>query len=911
MLTKNALLCLSGTVMAGWSIKKIITRVLMKRCEKANSAPKAHSIMFSAVQGEDFENLKLYSDMGFEVIVGDKNVRNLKILKRNGPFCQLEEAKQALEDGRLARRARQGYPTEGDYVLIPKKNMKQCRAHPLAGKMREVMYTKVLQETLNRFLVNIGPSRQQIESNSYNFMPVCNGSDDGHYSGFKIANTTNEKFGIVPTKDEIRLIKECPYKEVCFVMVHSGYYIHPTTLAAHMLLVAEKTGKRVSFCNVLNFYPKGAKTGYVQDCPWQIRDDGKLYQYTGKDRDLYIQDMKITRLWTDYMTYTRCGLGLTWIAKTDEDCLILRGILTSQKTTESGKHSAKKYDVFPLFTESEVFSIPMRIHAALKQTVLMKGEDDLRVAVYSFIAREKLQLPDYAVDELVKGLKKREYDGKPREVGVAVNVFTEINAIAQSAWINESKNREKTVPMPIRILDDRLPKLKQAPYCYNNTSHNVDVAIRNRGLMAVKPYKKHKELRDEIVGQLVVKKRNRKPLSRVEFIQDAEPKKRKALVDTGLLFEDDDFVPDPKPKYLAFVKTEMTNDLDLSKKYFSEPRIIQAPTEHTKLEVGRHINRISKWLMKHWNIYNEMCYAAGNTPIELGLWRLENDKVFGDHTYLETDFSRWDAHYNEDFIKTECECYNKFGKHFRAMAIEIWKNRNFRGMTSTGSEYGMKGTRRSGDPQTSVGNSLINGLYHKFIFDKLLGSGNWRAIFMGDDMLVAIRKGINIDLKLYIRFWRNLGMVPETLIPEMYKESFCSQYFWNCSHNGEDTYVLAAKPGRLLGKLGYAVGPQRKTSKDREMFGGTINSLLPGLAVVPGFKMYLKKFYNPKNDNITTNKWNLKNHDITLSDPNILKRTANTERQCMSLYGMTMREMDEEAWKHRDRAYVWCSSREE
>jgi hypothetical protein len=465
--------------------------------------------------------------------------------------------------------------------------------------------------------------------------------------------------------------------------------------------------------------------------------------------------------------------------------------------------------------------------------------------------------------------------------------------------------------MPIRILDPRVPKIKQVPYCYNNTSHNVDVAIRNRGLMAVEPWQRHGKLKDIIVSQLVIKQKEREPMSRSEFIENAEPKKRRALIDTGLLQESEDFIPDPRPKYTAFVKTEMVNDLDISKRHFSEPRIIQAPTEHTKLEVGRHIAYISKWLMKHWNIHNELCYAAGKTPIELGEWRKLNDIHFGVHWYLETDFSRWDAHYNEDFIATECACYRKFGKNFEAMADEIWKNRNFRGTTSSGAEYQMKGTRRSGDPQTSVGNSLINGLYHKFIFDRFLGSGNWRAIFMGDDMLVAIRATARMDLTLYRKYWTTKGMVPETLIPEQGKESFCSQYFWMCSKGKEDTYVLAAKPGKLLGKLGYAVGPQRKDIKDKQMFGGTINSLLPGLAVVPGFKKYIKAFYDKNNKTIITNKHNMKNHDIKLSDPNILQRNAGTAWQCCNLYGMSVEDLDDLAWSDRDRAYVWCSQKEE
>jgi hypothetical protein len=80
---------------------------------------------------------------------------------------------------------------------------------------------------------------------------------------------------------------------------------------------------------------------------------------------------------------------------------------------------------------------------------------------------------------------------------------------------------------------------------------------------------------------------------------------------------------------------------------------------------------------------------------------------------FENDVSSWDASMCEGLGELECWLAKQFGAG-RAVLDLMKANINTHGVTTHGCVYSIRGTRKSGDPYTSVFNSIINGLMHVY-----------------------------------------------------------------------------------------------------------------------------------------------------------------------------------------------------
>lgn len=282
----------------------------------------------------------------------------------------------------------------------------------------------------------------------------------------------------------------------------------------------------------------------------------------------------------------------------------------------------------------------------------------------------------------------------------------------------------------------------------------------------------------------------------------------------------------------AFVKRELTLPKEEPQDF--DPRCIQAVSDEANVALGPFMQQFSKALVKVWDIEADVYYTSGSNAEQLGLWRAQ----FGseDVLILIMDQNRFDAHQQKEVHKVEDEMYVDAGIKKYSHAYETFKAQKVtRGVTSHGVKYKVKNTRKSGDPNTSNGNSSISGLTIKTLMARFGFEGRFKAVVNGDDNLIVIRELLsNKDVCRLVRCLRDayfdLGFDMDIKTTRTWAHAeFCSSLFWPVSGG----YVLGPKIGRRLPKLGFSLQKLKPTQ---------VKGMLVGLQREAGFVPILGRY---------------------------------------------------------------------
>jgi len=243
----------------------------------------------------------------------------------------------------------------------------------------------------------------------------------------------------------------------------------------------------------------------------------------------------------------------------------------------------------------------------------------------------------------------------------------------------------------------------------------------------------------------------------------------------------------------------------------------------------------SLMLKTSWNVDEDLCFTSGLNAEELGKWRSQ----FGSKsvTIIEIDHSRYDAHQGCDSHKCEYDFYCAAGIQDHPDAAFVF-NRQSRtiGFTAHGVKYKVPYTRKSGDPNTSCGNSIINGMVTKFVLHTLNLDNN-KMLVQGDDNLVVIeqqfsprkRRELEREIKTIML---SLGFeVKLKITTQWYDCEFCSSLFWPVS----DGFVLGPKIGRRLPKMGFSL-----TRLNKGQVKGMLLGAVKECKFVPILRVYSK-----------------------------------------------------------------------
>jgi hypothetical protein len=145
--------------------------------------------------------------------------------------------------------------------------------------------------------------------------------------------------------------------------------------------------------------------------------------------------------------------------------------------------------------------------------------------------------------------------------------------------------------------------------------------------------------------------------------------------------------------------------------------------------------------------------------------------------------------------------------------IELEENITTVGFSSSGYYFWKDGTRRTGEPQTSSGNSGMNApmniimLREQIPFEIDWSNPPFAIMVQGDDILIITLPSIvqYIQPDVSIEIAASMGFLVKfyDITTEMAKLDYCSRYFWPTDSHPLG-YVLGPKIGKVLNKIGYS-----------------------------------------------------------------------------------------------------------
>lgn len=272
----------------------------------------------------------------------------------------------------------------------------------------------------------------------------------------------------------------------------------------------------------------------------------------------------------------------------------------------------------------------------------------------------------------------------------------------------------------------------------------------------------------------------------------------------------------------AFIKMEPAN---MKEKHVPvhaqqiDPRVISGRFETYDSRAGARVKRVSKLLSSVWS-YTEnqqvdgeyrrtpgiTYFSTGHNRITIGKWF---EQVQDWHLY-NTDYSRFDASTSIPLQMLEHDIIFSLVNDpeiIKWLNVQLITNGKMKWMDKNEIitlVYKTLGTRKSGDQNTSLGNTIINvlvqlwalGRAHNVSPVNLIHNDQVRFLVLGDDTVIASRFLIN--LRSYVQIVRKLGLTIDIARKSKHTVCFCSSYFVPAVVNGEETFILTQKPGRNL-----------------------------------------------------------------------------------------------------------------
>jgi len=287
-----------------------------------------------------------------------------------------------------------------------------------------------------------------------------------------------------------------------------------------------------------------------------------------------------------------------------------------------------------------------------------------------------------------------------------------------------------------------------------------------------------------------------------------------------------DAKPTDKLTYQVFTKTELLVRSDLLLHEVKNPRNISMPDPYWAKVIGPYMYTIQTAMKDNMGIESNVAYAGGMTGEMVGQWMEKQLLRFDEPLFLMDDFSGYDQTFGEHFIDCELLLYKRFGLP-KGITDMIQKQKVTFGKTRKGCAFTCPGTRKSGDPNTTVGNSLINMLTHLWVLSAgNFDFGKFSMLVMGDDNVIILETARFQHPKITKEmFLKEVERIPQTLAGlglkskmqhthDLAKIEFCSALFYPAIVDGKETIVLGPKPGRFLDKVGHTISTTVKNVED-------------------------------------------------------------------------------------------------
>lgn len=354
-----------------------------------------------------------------------------------------------------------------------------------------------------------------------------------------------------------------------------------------------------------------------------------------------------------------------------------------------------------------------------------------------------------------------------------------------------------------------------------------------------------------------------KPLSFEEWNLRFPASQQQVHIGAKRDLESGNFVPHRINERGGFYKSEKLMKAGLEGPSSYSPRCIQSGTPHHNVLTGPFTVAFADYLSQvAWSVKNGsgLIYTSKASSEELGAAVTAGLDRCASAAVLEGDYNRFDTTIHELWLKFEADFYKACGASdsvYRSFLAGITK----KGRGKFNIKYKVRGGRCSGDPQTSCGNTLIQGIALVFCFviwdlylqeqagkqpvlatyKDIVSRYNLTSLLLGDDNYTVVEQSMADGMPL-VEIMRMLGLDLDLKIhigpAAPYTATFCSARFYPT----DDGLVLAPPIGRGLCKSGwYIIDPTQPEPNVRGMLRADAISRSRDCAHVPFLREYWRR----------------------------------------------------------------------
>jgi len=357
------------------------------------------------------------------------------------------------------------------------------------------------------------------------------------------------------------------------------------------------------------------------------------------------------------------------------------------------------------------------------------------------------------------------------------------------------------------------------------------------------------------------------------YLTSIEAEVRETFVAYRAVWQDGWISKWPKLKQLAIQKSADVDDVrpgdvdamvkrEIGMTMPTKARLIQySPNPATQAVFGPEFYSLQK---TYTSILNRrevfpgvrVTFGSGMNSDDLGAWM---DAALADNPnahFYERDGKNWDSTMQRPHIDLRKHAYACAGEKFLEFVEAGYrvKGRDPRGAL----KYILQGTVKSGHNDTTLGNSLVNGLLAATALKRCGLRGD--IIVAGDDLLCVITGDFDEDALAAVE--RTLGIVPEYRKFAVFTDvSFISGVWFN---NGHKT-VFTPKPGRLLARLFWTVRPPY-ASRTLQYVNGVVAGLRPTAGDMPVIGAFLDAHYRANVETDAIVEWRYKTQLMRASE---------------------------------------------
>jgi xanthosine utilization system XapX-like protein len=303
--------------------------------------------------------------------------------------------------------------------------------------------------------------------------------------------------------------------------------------------------------------------------------------------------------------------------------------------------------------------------------------------------------------------------------------------------------------------------------------------------------------------------------------------------------------------YSAFLKREKVMKLNREKFVHFRIRLIQALNKMAKVAHFSWWCSYTTAMEQAWHKRHHIFYTCGATCDDINEWVEYWLSNYSRAIFISCDFGKYDTTQGVRCIELEHDHYRQLGFGKRKYGEKTLRAMMRATCFIDGICYSVSGTRKSGDMNTSSGNTR-NGVYVIYSFFKhnfpapcpaaMMSLGDDNLIFVNADV-VSSHWGIDgntLRRRLHDELLAWVTRAGFTLKVSVSWNLANAEYLSCRFYPTDDGYKIGKKPGRVLTKLGWMLARSGKYDYDAHMYG-TLLSYLPTANHVPFLRVVVNR----------------------------------------------------------------------